>query len=156
MSAHNSSVDHHVFVIGVARQQPENPLKNPALRPSAETLMHALPIAEARRQIAPRNTGSEPVQKGFNKQPVIRRRASDMAFATRQNILDPIPYVSQSAPSVGPPQTDLPGVRQLLNRESSIVSHRQQKTMFLKRFRSVPVSIQYHPAPAKWNQARPN
>jgi len=37
MSAHNSSVDHHVFVIGVARQQLENPLKNPALRPAAET-----------------------------------------------------------------------------------------------------------------------
>jgi len=51
--------------------------------------VHALPIAEARRQIAPRNTGSEPVQKGFNEQPVIRRRASDMAFATRENILDP-------------------------------------------------------------------
>ena len=93
MSAHNSGVDHHVLVIGIARQQLENPLKNPALRPAAETLMHALPIAEARRQIAPRNTGSEPVQNGFNEQPVIRRSTSDMAFATRQNILDPIPLV---------------------------------------------------------------
>jgi hypothetical protein len=93
MSAHNSGVDHHVLVIGIARQQPENPLKNPALRPATETLMHALPIAEARRQIASRNTGSEPVQNGFNEQPVIRRRTSDMAFAPRQNILDPIPLV---------------------------------------------------------------
>jgi hypothetical protein len=55
--------------------------------------MHALPIAKARRQITPRNAGSEPVQNGFNEQPVIRRRASDMAFATRQNILDPIPLI---------------------------------------------------------------
>jgi hypothetical protein len=93
MSAHNGGVDHHVFVIGVARQQLENPLKNPTLRPATETLMHALPIAEARRQIAPRNTGSEPVQNGFNEQPVIRRRPSDMAFATRQNIFDSIPLV---------------------------------------------------------------
>jgi hypothetical protein len=93
MSVHNSGVCHHVFVIGVARQQLENPLKNPALRPATETLMHALPIAEARRQIAPRNTGSESVQNGFNEQPVIWRRASDIAFATRQNILDPIPLV---------------------------------------------------------------
>jgi hypothetical protein len=93
MSPHNGGVDHHVFVISVARQQLENPLKNAALRPATETLMHALPIAEARRQIAPRNTCSEPVQNGFNEQPVIRRRASDMAFATRRNILDPIPLV---------------------------------------------------------------
>jgi hypothetical protein len=93
MSAHNGGVDHHVFVIGVARQRLENPLKNPALRPATETLMHALPIAEALRQIAPRHTGSEPVQNCFNEQPIIRRRASDMAFATRQNILDPIPLV---------------------------------------------------------------
>src|SRR6266853_3281839 len=50
-------------------QQLENPLKNPALRPAAETLMHALPIAEARRQIAPRNASSEPVQNGVNEQP---------------------------------------------------------------------------------------
>src|SRR5260370_24769347 len=97
MSAHNSGVDHHVFVIGVARQQLENPLKNPALRPAAETLMHALPIAEARRQIAPRNTGSEPVQNGFNEQPVIWRRTSDVALAAGQNILDPIPLVVASA-----------------------------------------------------------
>src|SRR5258708_12340754 len=93
MSAHNSGVDHHVFVIGVARQQLENPLKNPALRPAAETLMHALPIAEARRQIAPRNTGSEPVYNGFNEQPIIRRRPSDRPFPTPQNILHPIPLL---------------------------------------------------------------
>src|SRR4029077_10788383 len=91
--ANNSGVDHHVFVVGIARQQLENPCKNPALGPTAETLMHALPIAKARRQITPRNAGSEPVQNGFNEQPVIRRRASDMAFATRQNILDPIPLI---------------------------------------------------------------
>jgi hypothetical protein len=93
MSARNGGVDHHVFVIGVARQQLENPLKNPALRPSTETLMHAPPIAERRRQIAPRNAGSEPVENGFNEQPVTRRHASDMAFAPRQNILDLIPLV---------------------------------------------------------------
>jgi hypothetical protein len=43
---------------------------------------------------------------------------------------------------VGPPQADLPGVRQLVIRESQIASHRHQKTMFRKRFRPVPLSIQ--------------
>src|SRR5258708_896368 len=72
-----------------------------------------------------------------------RRSPSDVAFATWQNILDPIGRrVSQSAPSVGPPQADLPGVRQSVIRESPIASHRHQKTMFPMRFRSVPLSIQ--------------
>jgi len=42
-------------------------------------LMHALPMAEARRQIAPRHTGPEPIQNRFNEQPVIRRRAANVA-----------------------------------------------------------------------------
>jgi len=42
--------------------QLENPLKNPALRPAAETLMHALPIADSGAGMSrARNNGSEPV-----------------------------------------------------------------------------------------------
>ena len=39
MSAHNGGIDHHIFVIVIARQQLENTFENPTLRPSAETLM---------------------------------------------------------------------------------------------------------------------
>jgi hypothetical protein len=101
MSAHNGGVDHHVFVVGIARQQSENAIKNPAFRPSAETLMHALPIAETRRQIAPWHTGPEPVQNRFNEQPVIRCRAAIVPLPARQNILDPIPLVVAQANGLG-------------------------------------------------------
>jgi hypothetical protein len=47
MSAYNGGVDHHVFVVVIAGQQLENALENPALRPSAETLMDRFPVAEA-------------------------------------------------------------------------------------------------------------
>src|ERR1700731_3044913 len=97
MSAQNGGGDHHVFVVGVARQQSENAIKNPAFRPSAEALMHALPIAEARRQVAPWHTGPEPIQNRFNEQPVIRRRAANVPLPARQNILDPIPLVVAQA-----------------------------------------------------------
>jgi hypothetical protein len=93
MSTHNSSVDHHVFVVGVARQPLENAFKNTAPRPSAETLMRALPMTEAFRQISPRNPGSEPIQNSLNEPPVIRRGASDVALPARQNVLDPIPLL---------------------------------------------------------------
>jgi hypothetical protein len=44
MGTHNGGVDHHIVVI--AGQQFENALENPALRPSAETLMDRFPVAE--------------------------------------------------------------------------------------------------------------
>jgi hypothetical protein len=46
MSPHNGRVDHHVFVIVIARQCFENALENPARRPSAEALVHRFPITE--------------------------------------------------------------------------------------------------------------
>src|SRR6266705_1672361 len=46
MSTYNSGIDHHIFVVVIARQQLENTLENPALRPSAETLMDRFPMAE--------------------------------------------------------------------------------------------------------------
>ena len=93
VSAHNGGVDHHVFVVVIARQLFENALENTALRPPAEALVDDLPIAETLGQIAPRNAGSISVENGFDEQSVIRRRAADMAFAAGQKILDPIPLV---------------------------------------------------------------
>ena len=86
-------VDHHVFVIGIACQQIENSLENPALRASAEALMKDFPIPETLRQITPRNSGPLPIKNGFNEQSIVRRGASNMAFAAGKKILDPIPLV---------------------------------------------------------------
>ena len=93
VSAHNGGVDHHVFVVVIARQLLENALENPALRPPAESLINDFPIAETLGQIAPRNPGSISVENGFDELSVIRRRAADMAFAAGEKILDPIPLI---------------------------------------------------------------
>jgi hypothetical protein len=93
MRSHDGGVDHHVFVVVIIRQQLEDALENPALAPPAETLVDDFPIAKALRKIAPRHARPIPEQNGFHEQPVIRRRAADMAFAARQKILDPIPLV---------------------------------------------------------------
>jgi hypothetical protein len=58
MSANDCSVDHHVFVVGIARQQLENTVENAALCPSAKALVHDPPVAETRRQITPGNSRS--------------------------------------------------------------------------------------------------
>jgi hypothetical protein len=97
MSAHDGSIDHHVFVIVIACQQLENALENAALRPPTEALVHDLPVAETRRQVTPRDSRSIPVKNGFDEQPVVRCIAANMAFTAGQKILYPLPLVvSQS------------------------------------------------------------
>jgi hypothetical protein len=71
----------------------ENALENPTLRPSVKALVDDFPVAEALRKIAPWNAGSISVHNRFDEQPIIRRRAADMAFAARQKILNPVPLV---------------------------------------------------------------
>jgi hypothetical protein len=93
MSAHDGGVNHHVLVVVIVGQEPENPLENAALGPSVEALIEDLPVAKSLGQIAPRDAGAKSEENGFDEQPIVRRRAADMALAARQNVLDPIPLI---------------------------------------------------------------
>jgi len=77
----------------IARQQLENALKNPTLRPPVIALVDNFPIAETGRQITPRDASTISEQNRVDEQPIISRRAADMAFTARQQILDPIPLI---------------------------------------------------------------
>jgi hypothetical protein len=79
--AHNGGIDHHVFVVGIARLQLENALENPTLGPPAEALVDDFPIPEARRKITPGDTRPIPEKNGFDEKAIIRRGAPDMTFA---------------------------------------------------------------------------
>ena len=110
VSAHDGGVDHHVLVVVIAGQEPENPLENAVLGPSVEALIDDLPAAEALGQIAPGEARAKPEQNGFDEQAIVLGRAAHMAFAARQNVLDPIPLVvaqrvssHRSAPPQGRP-----------------------------------------------------
>lgn len=52
VGANNGGIDHHVFVIVIARQQFESVIKYLALRPPIEALVDGSPIAETLREIA--------------------------------------------------------------------------------------------------------
>src|SRR5512145_299075 len=93
VSPNNGCVDHHVFVVVIARQQLENAFENPALRPPVEALVDDVPVAETFGKIPPRNTGSKSVENRINEQAVVGCRSANVAFAARQKILDPLPLV---------------------------------------------------------------
>src|ERR1700720_874291 len=97
VSAHDRGVDHHVFVVGVARQQLENAIENAALRPSVKALVYDVPVAKTRGQITPRDSRSISVKNRINEQPVVCCIAAHMTFSPGQKIFDPLPLVvSQS------------------------------------------------------------
>ena len=112
MSAHDGGVNHHLLVVVIAGQEPENPLENAALGPSVEVLIDNLPVAKALGRIAPRDAGAKSEENGFDEQAIVRRRAANMALAARQNVLDPILLIVEqpisshrSAPPKGRPLT---------------------------------------------------
>ena len=70
VSAHDGGVNHHVLVVVIAGQEPENSLENAALGQPVEALIDDLPVAKARGQIAPRDAGAKSEQNGFDEQPI--------------------------------------------------------------------------------------
>jgi hypothetical protein len=93
VSPYDRGVDHHVLVIMITRQFLKNKVENASLSPSVEALIDNLPITESLGQITPGDARSKSVQHRFDKQAIIGRGATDVALATGQKILDPLPLV---------------------------------------------------------------
>jgi hypothetical protein len=93
VSPHDGGVEHHVFVVVIARQQLEDALENSAFRPAAEALVNDFEITETLRKVTPGNARPIAIQNGFDEQAIIRRRASHMPFPAGQKILDPVPLI---------------------------------------------------------------
>jgi hypothetical protein len=93
VSTHDGGVDHHVFIVVVARQHFEDTVENTALGPSAEPLMYRLPVTKSLRQVTPRTASSIAIKHRFDEQAIIFCGATHMAFTARQKIFDPVPLV---------------------------------------------------------------
>ena len=99
VGAHNGAVDHRVFVVGVCGEMLKHPVPHTAFGPTAKPQVDLCPVAEPLRQIAPWHPGAIAVQHRLDELPIVRRRHSDRAFASRQQVLDPLPLiVTQSEP----------------------------------------------------------
>src|ERR1700675_4664842 len=71
----------------------EDPLPHAGLGPAGKARMNRLPVSEAIRQVPPRHAGPISVQNRLNEQTIVRRGHPHMPQATRQQILDPVPFV---------------------------------------------------------------
>src|SRR2546423_4593967 len=93
MATHNGAVNHRIFIVGVSGEMLETLLPETGFGPSAETLMHVLPIAEALRQITPRHTSAITIQHRLDEQSVVRRRHAHMTLLSRQQLPDALPLI---------------------------------------------------------------
>jgi hypothetical protein len=97
MSAHDSAVDHRIFVVRVGGEMLKNPLPDSGFRPPAEPPMHVLPVAEARRQVTPRTASAVTIENRLHENAVVRRRHPDRAWPAGQQVLEPLPLIVTKA-----------------------------------------------------------
>jgi hypothetical protein len=71
----------------------ENLLPDTRFRPSAEALMHVLPMAEALREVAPRHASAIAIYHCLDEQPVVRRRHPHMTRLPGQEVPDTLPSI---------------------------------------------------------------
>jgi len=111
MSAHNGSIEHHIFIVVITGQKLENALEDASFGPPVEALVHDLPVAKACWQIAPRNARPISIKNRIDEQSVVRCVTAHMPVTARQKIFDPFPLiVAQSKTLHGRPlrKTDHP------------------------------------------------
>jgi hypothetical protein len=93
MGAHDGRIDHRVFVVGIRGQMLEHALPNARLGPTGKARMNRFPRPEALRQVPPRHAGPITVQNRLDKQTVILGGRAHIPLTSKQQILDPIPFV---------------------------------------------------------------
>ena len=71
MCAHDGGIDDQVFEIWIFYQRIEKTLPNALLGPSAETLEHAVPVAELSRRIAPWCAGASDPEHRIDEQAIV-------------------------------------------------------------------------------------
>jgi hypothetical protein len=71
VSAHDCAVYHRIFIIRIGSQNGEYRFPDTRFRPSAEPLMHVLPISKPIGKIAPRNTSPISVEHSLDKETII-------------------------------------------------------------------------------------
>src|ERR1700738_5214473 len=94
MGADDGGIERHILVVAIFRQSLEDTLENAALTPPSEARVGILPIAEAFREIAPRNARAIARKHGLDKEAVVCRGSANVAFTAGKKILDPFPLTA--------------------------------------------------------------
>ena len=97
VSAHDCAVYHRIFIIRIGSQNGEYRFPDTRFRPSAEPLMHVLPISKPIGKIAPWNTSPISVEHSLDKKTIIVGCHPDTPLSSGQKALNPIPLVVAKA-----------------------------------------------------------
>jgi hypothetical protein len=115
----NGGIDDRVFEVRLIRAGLEKPKEYRGFDPIAISFVHGVPLAEARREIAPWRAGSNNPQHGLDKQPIVlpaaagvRRLAPTVRFHLRPLGVGQHEALHPKLESCSPS----PGESQILNR----------------------------------------
>ncbi len=104
MGADDGGVDDEVFIVRTFTQLIENTLPNAVLRPSAETLEHAVPITKLAGQIAPRCSRAGDPENAIDEAAVILAAPPLVTiFARTKRLYAPPLRIGQISPNQARP-----------------------------------------------------
>ena len=87
MNFDESPIHHYDLQVQVIRQGFKQPLKDPALHPTAETPVHGIPFAEVWRPVAPRRAGAGNPEGAFHRLAIVKAGATGVGRLARQQWL---------------------------------------------------------------------
>src|SRR5450759_2650093 len=93
MGTHDGRIDHRVFVVGIRGEMLEDPLPDTRLGPASKARMNRLPVSEPLRQVPPGHSSPISVQDRLHEQTIVLGGHAHIPITSRQQILDPIPFV---------------------------------------------------------------
>src|SRR5262245_42562419 len=99
MGAYDGGVDDQVLKVRIVRQRRENPMPHTFAAPAAKASEDAIPLAERRRQIAPRRAGAHDPKHTFHEHPVVAASGAALVRASDDQTRDPLPLpIAQNKP----------------------------------------------------------
>ena len=106
--SNDSGIEHHVLIIVVGGQVFEYAFENPALAPTPKSLVYVPPVAETTGKIAPRYAGAIAIKHRLNEQTIVAGRYTNMPFAPRKKVLDPMPLIVAQSITMHKPALQMP------------------------------------------------
>src|SRR5271170_1251019 len=100
MRPHNGAVEHRIFVVGIGGEMLEDLLPDPGFGPPSEPAMGILPVAQALRQIAPRDAGAVAIEHRLDEATIVLSGRANRGLSRCPRVIN-MWYRGFRRPSIG-------------------------------------------------------
>jgi len=100
VSPNDGAVDHRVLVVGIGCEMLKEALPHPGFGPATEPPVRVLPVPEAFRQVAPRDSRAISIQNRLDEAAIVAGGCPGITWLAGKQILDPFSLIVAKSISV--------------------------------------------------------